>query len=772
MAAGRIPLDGFEPVIDASGNAIAGATLHVYLNGTTTTAPIFQDPAMTVAATNPQTSTAAGYFRAQTTALYADAFQTYTLRLTYPSGTIVTRDNVSLIDAATATGISDFSADLLPLTDAEEWRDALEIPEQFTALRRETVTPQLPDLTPPIPAFYMQWGADQFIASGTATVLVPHIPRGVGDEGYQSFRGNGVVATFDAINGLDPAHVVAYNDSGGSVTISGSTTTPAAPTITFAATPADGAYIHVWRRAGRFRVTNRAAGVKITVQLRHGAIIAADSIITVTAYVNGTAVTTAPLSREEAPAGDIVTTGTIILPSVRGLTPDVIYLEMNQSNGSGSVLGILAGSRIVVEPLAVTAIPTGVGVAGIHQGAQLTDADIPALSQMDLMCVSGMWTGQIAASGDIAHGQVFFDGFVSTAWPGLSNRLNAARANRAAIARPGCPRYLAYMTATVAAPSGTLAGQARYSRYASKYANLTAGQTAFVAPADVTFQPFGGQFSSSGWCQIITAAGQFQLGYGQLYDQVSPGVYELTTTVGSLEATLRWSGSGNRDLTLTLSTPLTALDYVGVATFVPRSILSGSVPWTITPQGRANVRDMVSRTFGDPNFTTAMDGIFLDLCAPAFIAPDDLEEVLKILRPFAPPGHLMANMTIPDPVNFLGVACRPSFMAGDIVMIEGAGSKVGVDSITDTLKVVAARDKLAAEGKDVKLAWLATIAQDVAGPVTSNAAIIAARNAFNANSRDGDLFMCHWSGLGTPYNTQARPLPLRMPGVLSWDGTL
>lgn len=678
------------------------------------------------------------------------------------------------------------SATTVPTAIAELATDLTGVAGQVSSLRRESVAPLQNISAPAIPAFTATWAAAQFFASGASTILVPHIPTGgSGDEGYRTITADGPGGRnkFDTMDGLVLGNAVAYDASGASQTITAvsksTDTPPAAPTVTFAVPPApwtQGDLIHLWRRAGRFRVTRRAAGIKVTVNLLHGAITSTDLQITVTAYLNGSAVTAAKLSMEQAPTGEVSTTGTILLPMARGngATQDVLYLELFQTNGGADIIGVQVGSRVTIEAMGVQPLQGERLVGGIHQGAQLTDAEIASVASIDLFPVSGMWTGQIAQSGATAHGQELFDGYVSTAWPGLADRLNAARAARSTFAQPGGPKYLAYMTATIGAPDGTFSGQARYTRFSTALGNLTPGQTAFTAnyvlpstsPATVVFQPLSGQFTCSAWVQTVTVAGQYLIGYGALYDEVSPGVYETTTTVGSLTATLRWSGSGNRDLTLTMSTPPAVGDYVAIGQFVNRF----DDPWFMNAAGRQNVRQMVSRTFGNSEFTTQMDGVFLDLCPPAFISSDDLNEVVGIVRPFAPQGNLMMNITVPTPEGVEHVASCSNVLPGDIVFLEGGGCKVGVDNITNTLRAVTERDRISRNGKHLRLCWLSTIEQSAAGPVTSDSRIIKARNDFLANSQPGDIFMCHWSGLGTPYNNQPRPMPTRMSGITQWDG--
>jgi hypothetical protein len=262
---------------------------------------------------------------------------------------------------------------------------------------------------------------------------------------------------------------------------------------------------------------------------------------------------------------------------------------------------------------------------------------------------------------------------------------------------------------------------------------------------------------------MVKVAGQYQMGYGQLYNMISAGVYELVTTVSGVTATIRWSGVGLRTLTITLSTPLVVGDYFAIA----HGVTLNSDFWDFDDvQSRLNIEEMLTATFKDSK--SLFDGLFVDLCNPQFISKEALHKTLYYLRAFARQGMLCCNALSASAESIEFIATSPSMMTGDMIMMEGAGCSVGVAKVAETLAAVAERDRISQGGKHIRLVWLATIAQSTVGPVETNAAIIAARDLFLANSRPGDVFMCHWSGLGTPYNGAVRPLPARIAGVTGW----
>lgn len=94
---GRIMLPAAEPTFSALGVPSAGATLTVYLTGTTTLASLFTTAALTTAALNPQTSNAAGLFYGQSTSLFADASQQYDYVLQLPTGEMYQYADQSLV---------------------------------------------------------------------------------------------------------------------------------------------------------------------------------------------------------------------------------------------------------------------------------------------------------------------------------------------------------------------------------------------------------------------------------------------------------------------------------------------------------------------------------------------------------------------------------------------------------------------------------------------------------------------------------------------------
>lgn len=608
----------------------------------------------------------------------------------------------------------------------------------------------LPDANP----ITLRWAALQLPGSGVTERLKPQIiVGGEGDEGVHTITMDGIKNGWDTIEGVVFGAAVAYDSAGAAVIISNAATSP--PSVTFSTAGTANSLRHVWGNPGTILITRRALGVRASFSLIHGTILATDQQITIRAKINGVLAGNA-IAREVAQSALESTTGDIILPAARA--GDALTFEVTASNGSGSGLGIQIGSTVTIAPLALLPLERDLDTFGLHQGAALIDQDVAALSQLPEFYVSGLWTGNIASSNTVAHGQKFNDGLVSQKHQGIETRLNVGRGTRAISSDPSGPVYLAYMAATVAAPDGTLAGQAFFDRFASP----APGQTVFTATRDVFFVPTGPQYACSSWLQIVKVAGQYQIGYGLLYDLISPGVYRATTTVLGLTTTLTWSGVGARTLTIVISSPLVAGDYFSIAHATNRKI----DVWTMTEAGRQNVREMASITF--QGVKTKIDGIFLDLCNTSFLSKSVFWEVTRILRRFAPQGKMTFNALYPSAEAIEFIANCPYVLAGDTILIEGAGCSVGVDSSAATLSAVTERDRISTNGKHLRLAWLATIAQATAGPVETNAAVLTARDLYLANSKKGDKFGAHWSGLGTPFNGEVRPLPGRVSGITQW----
>jgi len=83
---GRVVLPSSEPTFNAQGVLSSGASLTVYLTGTTTPANLYSSATLGTLIDNPQTSNAAGYFYAQTTSIWADASVAYDYVLSLPTG--------------------------------------------------------------------------------------------------------------------------------------------------------------------------------------------------------------------------------------------------------------------------------------------------------------------------------------------------------------------------------------------------------------------------------------------------------------------------------------------------------------------------------------------------------------------------------------------------------------------------------------------------------------------------------------------------------------
>jgi hypothetical protein len=127
MAAGRLIVEGMSFPITKNGASVAGASLTVYLNGTTTKAAVFQDLALTTPATNPQLSNAAGFCHAQSTSLYMDGFNLYTVQIVLRDGETRTYNNLSVGgEAKKSIDLADFATGGADDTiGVRAWLDAL-----------------------------------------------------------------------------------------------------------------------------------------------------------------------------------------------------------------------------------------------------------------------------------------------------------------------------------------------------------------------------------------------------------------------------------------------------------------------------------------------------------------------------------------------------------------------------------------------------------------------------------------------------------------------
>jgi hypothetical protein len=101
---GRLIIPISEPIFTQEGLLDPGATLTVYLTGTTTLATLYSSSALTSTITNPQTANSAGRFYAQSTAIYADATQAYDVVVTLTDGEVLTFDGIVLVAAIIETG--------------------------------------------------------------------------------------------------------------------------------------------------------------------------------------------------------------------------------------------------------------------------------------------------------------------------------------------------------------------------------------------------------------------------------------------------------------------------------------------------------------------------------------------------------------------------------------------------------------------------------------------------------------------------------------------
>lgn len=103
MASGYLILPISEPLLDASGAVVTGATLSWYENGEVsgTLASLFSDQGLTTPITNPQTSDSAGRFYDQTTTIWADDAMSYGAVIDFPDGSTLTFPDHYVLTAAT-----------------------------------------------------------------------------------------------------------------------------------------------------------------------------------------------------------------------------------------------------------------------------------------------------------------------------------------------------------------------------------------------------------------------------------------------------------------------------------------------------------------------------------------------------------------------------------------------------------------------------------------------------------------------------------------------
>jgi hypothetical protein len=104
MTAGRLIIPLSEPIFDQNGDLNPGATLTVYLTGTTTLAELYGNQALTSAIANPQVANQAGRFYEQSTLIFADASQGYDVTLTLTDGETFTYTNVALLALESGSG--------------------------------------------------------------------------------------------------------------------------------------------------------------------------------------------------------------------------------------------------------------------------------------------------------------------------------------------------------------------------------------------------------------------------------------------------------------------------------------------------------------------------------------------------------------------------------------------------------------------------------------------------------------------------------------------
>ena len=97
MSAGRLIIPNSEPVYTSAGVPAVGATLSVYLTGTTTPANIYAEQALSTPISNPQVSNASGLFYQQSTQIWADISVAYDVVLNLANGQTFSYQNVWLL---------------------------------------------------------------------------------------------------------------------------------------------------------------------------------------------------------------------------------------------------------------------------------------------------------------------------------------------------------------------------------------------------------------------------------------------------------------------------------------------------------------------------------------------------------------------------------------------------------------------------------------------------------------------------------------------------
>ncbi len=103
MARGRIILPISEPILNADGAPVTGATLSFYEDGLTsgTLATIYAEESGGSALANPQTSDSAGRFYDQSTEFWADTAMAYGAVVDLTDGSTLTYENLYVLGAAT-----------------------------------------------------------------------------------------------------------------------------------------------------------------------------------------------------------------------------------------------------------------------------------------------------------------------------------------------------------------------------------------------------------------------------------------------------------------------------------------------------------------------------------------------------------------------------------------------------------------------------------------------------------------------------------------------
>ena len=100
MAAGQLIVPYTTPCLNAIGQPAVGATLTVYLTGSSTLAALYADNGLVTPISNPLTADAAGRFVAQATVIWASDATAYKAVINFPDGSSLTFSNLKVLEVA------------------------------------------------------------------------------------------------------------------------------------------------------------------------------------------------------------------------------------------------------------------------------------------------------------------------------------------------------------------------------------------------------------------------------------------------------------------------------------------------------------------------------------------------------------------------------------------------------------------------------------------------------------------------------------------------